>query len=118
MANPYTIDPVAHPTLLGLAQQIMHRVTASASVRRARRQKKADAAVLEQMDPRLRDDIGVGSVDGRWKATASPGSIPWWWQSTSTPLPARAAEGRQSPRPSSQASSLLHLAPRRSLRAG
>jgi hypothetical protein len=63
MTKPYAIDQVAHTTLLGLAQQIMNRVLTTASRRRARRKRQADAALLAKMDPRLRDDIGAGSAE-------------------------------------------------------
>ena len=44
----------------------MQRISAAAAERRARRQKKAAAVqAVEQMDPRLLDDIGVGAAEDR-----------------------------------------------------
>lgn len=50
-------------SLMSRAQQFMDRFTASRAERDSRRQEKAGAALLQHMEPRLLDDIGVASVD-------------------------------------------------------
>ena len=54
-----TTHAAAHTTLLGLVQEIVHKLSAAAAERRVLRQKKATLQELDRMDARLLDDIGV-----------------------------------------------------------
>ena len=54
--------PAAPITLLGAAHLIIHRITAATAQRRELRRARAEAAALQQMDPRLLSDMGVAST--------------------------------------------------------
>ena len=51
--------PAAHGTLQNLVRQVMQKISAMLEERRVKSRKKAAADMLEQMDPRLLDDIGI-----------------------------------------------------------
>ena len=51
--------PAAHGTLQNLVRQVMQKISAMLEERRVQSRKKAAADMLEQMDPRLLDDIGI-----------------------------------------------------------
>lgn len=71
MASTSTNAPLAHASLLGLAQQVLHRIAEAKAGRQARREDKAAAAALLQMDPRLLDDIGADS----WETAKEDSSL-------------------------------------------
>lgn len=51
--------PAAHSTLLHLVRQGMQKFSAMLEERRVQSRKRAAADMLELMDPRLLDDIGI-----------------------------------------------------------